>query len=482
MNNFMRRCISVILAGIITWGSLWYVNQVLVLKRADGITTMKDFYAQEENTVDLLILGSSHSGMNLDAETFWSEYGISSYALWGSVQPFWNTYHFLVEALKTQSPKVVVLDVYAATNGEEYSDDARQVTNIAGMKLSRNKLEAIKVSAPKERWWNLLLGFPIYHQRYAELSKNDFLHFPWSEGQKENKGTGVRYGTKEYSVEDASLVTEVAQIYEKQEKYLRKIIELCSEEDIPLLLIKTPTVPRIYEQPYYNAVAQIAQEYAVPFYNFNQMDAELGFSGNYYWTDGAHLNTEGARLVSRYLAKILVENYGIQDHRGDENYHSWQTNAVVIQNQYIPKITNTEDYFEELRQTDRTVLIIKNSSWEISENYVNLVNGLVKIGADYETMLNGGGGDWLIPNAFKSDFINQYFGDLYSSFEHDGQLFSVDFKDGTGISINGKTLYNLEGPGVICVVYDSNTDMCVDIVTFLVKDEFGMKHIPVNKS
>ena len=41
----------------------------------------------------------------------------------------WNTYHFLIEAFKTQQPKVVMLDVYGALMQDEYSDDARQATN-----------------------------------------------------------------------------------------------------------------------------------------------------------------------------------------------------------------------------------------------------------------------------------------------------------------------------------------------------------------
>lgn len=84
--------------------------------------------------------------MNLDASVLWSEYGIASYCPWGSIQPFWNSYYSLIEALKTQNPKVVVLDVYAATMQFEYSDDARQATNTVGMRFSANKISAVQAS------------------------------------------------------------------------------------------------------------------------------------------------------------------------------------------------------------------------------------------------------------------------------------------------------------------------------------------------
>jgi hypothetical protein len=292
------RTISTLVLLAVLAGSLWYVNRAFVLKRTDGITTMQNFYEQENDTVDVLLLGSSHSGMNLDTDVLWTEFGMPSYALWGSVQPFWNSYHFLIEALKTQSPSVVVLDVYAATFQKEYSDDARRVTNIAGMKLSANKIEAIKVSTEEERWTDLLLGMPIYHTRYDELSQNDFSHFPWSEGLTEEKGSGCRYGIGKCTIRDVSQIEKCEPLHEKQEEYLLKIIDLCEKENLPLLLVTTPTVTRTAEQPYYNSVAKIAEEKKVPYLNFNLMDNETGITEADYWTDNVHLNTEGTRKVS----------------------------------------------------------------------------------------------------------------------------------------------------------------------------------------
>lgn len=76
---------------------LYYFNHVLIMKRTDGIVTMQNYYIQEKNTVDVLLLGSSHIGMNLDTAELWENYGIASYDLWGSIQPFWNSYYFLKE-------------------------------------------------------------------------------------------------------------------------------------------------------------------------------------------------------------------------------------------------------------------------------------------------------------------------------------------------------------------------------------------------
>lgn len=467
-------CLGLFLSVVIT--GFWYSNQILIMKRTDGITTIKELYAQQEDSIDVLMLGSSHCGMNLDTEVLWSEYGISSYALWGSVQPFWNSYYFLQDALKTQNPKVVLLETYAATLDFEYSDDARQITNVLGMKWSKEKLNAIKTSAPQDRWKDLILGLPLYHSRYSELTQNDFRYFPWSSGLTLNKGTGYRYGDSAYDLLDVSNITEEKPLHEKEEIYLKKIIELCKDEDIPLLLITTPSVQRAAEQPYYNSVSRIAHQYDVPYYNFNLMDNETFLSGEDFWNDDSHVNTRGARKISKYLGRILKDNYQLDDHRGDSNYSSWEENAINIQNNYLQEITETTDYFDELKRNDRTIMIIKNSAWDDTNEYALLLNEFSKIGIDSNIIRTSMGGNWILDSTFNGTLTNQYYGDLYSEYSYDGQSFSMNYADESGFVFNGKTIYSLAGPGIILIIYDKNTRSCIDIVTFLQSNSFQLQH------
>ena len=325
------RVVIVIAAAALLAGLL---NAVLIIKRTDGITSMQNFYRQEEDTVDVLILGSSHAGRNFDAAALWDGYGISSYALWGSVQPFWNSYYFLREALEYQTPDVVVLDVYAATFGFEYSDEARQVTNVGGMRPSLNRVRAVMASAPRDRWVGLFLGLPMYHSRWSELGSDDFMHFPWSGGLGEDKGTSVRAGTGNAELPDVGGIDAVAPLMPKEEDYLRRIIGLCAERGIALELVTTPTVTRADEQPFYNRVQQIADECGIPYHNMNLMDGETGVTPGDVWTDDAHLNTEGAWKVSEWLGAYLADRYGLPDHRGDPAFAGWETFAREAEELY----------------------------------------------------------------------------------------------------------------------------------------------------
>ena len=139
----------------------------------DGIEGIQQFYKQKEDSIDVLCLGSSHMFVDVNTAVLWDEYGIAAYDLGGTIQPLWNTYFYMKEALKTQTPKLIVLDCYTATLTEEYQEESGMIKNTFGMKFSKNKIDAIYASAEKDRF-AYLLGFPGFHSRYASLSKEDF--------------------------------------------------------------------------------------------------------------------------------------------------------------------------------------------------------------------------------------------------------------------------------------------------------------------
>ena len=163
---------------------------------------------------------------------------------------------------------------------------------------SVNKVQAVMASTPKSKWLSLLFGYPGYHDRYKELGEKDFIYFPWSEGLKNQKGTAVRPESGDITVEDCTDITWPQELHPKSEKYLRKIIEYCQKNNVELVLFATPLANRRDMQPYFNRVAEIADDYGVRFYNLNVMDEQTGYTGDCMWNDGQHLNMKGARLIS----------------------------------------------------------------------------------------------------------------------------------------------------------------------------------------
>lgn len=466
MNKLLKRTLALLLVLLLTLGTVAITDRVLLIKRYDGVKPMQSFYAQTPGTVDVLLLGNSHMGVHVDTATLWQEYGISAFALWGGVQPMWNSYHFLVEALKTQTPKAVVLEIGGLSYDWEYADEATQLKNVAGMRLSRNKWEAVKVTAPQDRWASLLLGLPLYHQRYGELTAEDFDYFPWSKGLENYKGSFALYGHGNFDLGDTAAITELAEISTKSLDYLERIVALCRAENIPLVLVKTPTVDLKKYEPYCNAVEQLAQREGLPFYDFNRMGEQTGITGEDFYFD-THLNLNGARKLSRCLAELLRSTVELTDHRGDEAYASWEVNAENINNGYLRSITEAEDYIAELRRGSRTVLLIKNGDWENREPYLSFAKELSKLGVSEEELLENGSGAWLIGPAAGQ------VSEKGKSFTVNGKEIRLDFDEAT-VRESGSIVYSFRDLGVTLLVYDNNSGALLDMVDFLHSGYFAL--------
>ena len=299
------------------------VMDVLIFKQEDGILPMRVFYELPGDTVDVLLLGSSHVGMNLSVQQLWDDYGIAAYKCWGSTQPVWNTYYYLKECLQYQRPKVVVVDVHGAIFSHEYSDYALQVKNTLGMRLSRNKLDAVKASAPEDTRAALLLGLPTYHMRYGELTRTDFDYFPWDRHLEltalSNEAMDQVFP---FEILAPDATSDVEPLAEKEERYLRAVIALCREEGIPLELVAAPYQISEFEQRRFRAVAALAEEYeGLRFTNFNEVYADYGIDPHKDFVDTGHFNRDG---VPKYTAAIasLLKRYSLPDRREDPG-HIW---------------------------------------------------------------------------------------------------------------------------------------------------------------
>lgn len=114
------------------------------------------FYAEEEDTLDVIMIGSSPVYPFYSGAKLWGEYGITCYPLSSHVQRPSAALPLLKEAYKTQNPKVVVFEMRMYTMEDGRMEDnmayARGVTD--NMKYSLNRIYAINrlVTEPLERY------------------------------------------------------------------------------------------------------------------------------------------------------------------------------------------------------------------------------------------------------------------------------------------------------------------------------------------
>ncbi len=368
-------CLIVLLFGI---------NEILKYKSNDGIDQMQAFYTNEENTIDVLFMGSSHSYSNINTSLLYKDFGIAGFDLGGAEQLLWNNYFWLVEALKTQKPKVIVLEVFSTGVIKDDFQGAWMMENIYGMKPSSNYYESVKQSTMDNAFNSYILPFTRYHSKYTQISKEDF---QYNEYLQTFKGFEPKWGnanTEELVKPDISYVTDQTPISEKAERYFRKYIELCQKENIPLVLVCSPYMVTEDAQKIYNYMFSIAEQYSVPYLDFNKMYDELQLDFKTDMCEWSHLNEKGNVKYSTYLGSYLKDNYEIPDRREDEKYSTWQQAADIWTqelNEYtLIGINDAATYLDKLNNSYYTIIVTQNQNNDISKMSDNVKNKLEVLG------------------------------------------------------------------------------------------------------
>lgn len=363
----MAACVFFVLLAS---GTLLYLNWLFRLKSVDGCYPAQMFYQQEENTVDVLCLGSSHTYSNINPAVLWDEYGMASYDFAGSNQPLWNTYYYLKEALKYQTPELIVLDVYRVAEFMDYQDDARVAMNTFGLRYSKDWKEMLYASLEEEdSYLDYLLRYPVYHARYQELKEKDFKAYNGDPNGAAYKGFNLnaRSITEYEGFPYVSGIRDVGIMTDKNQEYLEKILKLAEEKEIPLLLIAAPYMGISEEEKMlYNQVAGIAKKYDVNFVDFNERFLDIGFRPERDFAESSHLNYYGSEKFSRYLGNYIIKHYKITDRRGDERFDTWEANSEFYKkhaaNVDLAKTKDIGEYLAKMfANQDRYTICISKS-------------------------------------------------------------------------------------------------------------------------
>ena len=365
--SFLKASVKVILFCVIFTAIMLFVMCILRFKQQDGTLPVRNYYDLPEDTVDVLFLGSSHIGMNVSTQVLWDEFGIAGYKCWGSTQPIWNTYYYLKECLKYQTPKVVVVDVHGSIFSYDYADYVLQIKNTMGLRLSRDKIDAILASSPKSQWGNMILELPTYHTRYNELTEEDFQYFPWIHHTDisvlVNQSQDIVFP---FDILDKDATTDAEPLAPKEEEYLRAIIELCRDNNVNLELISAPYQLSEFEQRRFRAVGELVSEYdGLRFTNYNDIYKECGIDPHQDFLDPGHFNSTGVPKYSRLLAELLKDSYDLPDRRKDEN-HIWNVETgIQIDPEYGMERQFAGDGHQEFVDTGYALFNNPLSSWTL---------------------------------------------------------------------------------------------------------------------
>ena len=275
-------------------------------------------YYREEYPHELLIIGNCESYENISTMKLWEEYGITSYIRGNSNQLIPQSYYLLRDALDYETPKVVLLNVQAMTIGEQDTESYNRMV-FDGMRWSENKLRAIlETRMEDEHLTEYIFPSLRYHDRWKELSADDFCYAFKKTPSRSYNGYYLRADIRPYTPFPAERRKPDYTFPEKNYEYLDRIVKLCEERGIELVLMKAPSLYPEWPEPYEEQIESYAREHGLLYLNTLEETEAIGldFSKDTY-DEGLHLNVYGAEKVSVWLGNILKNEFELSDMRGD---------------------------------------------------------------------------------------------------------------------------------------------------------------------
>ncbi len=353
------------------------------------LSSVEQLRATDDDLVDVVFVGSSHCYCGITPSYFWNDKGWSVFDMATSGQDKDSGYYHLKNLLKTQSPKVVFVDLHALSF-DKHGVEGNIYRNLLSLPFSDNSVKLVMDYAEKDKWADYIARFPVIHTRYKELTKYDFCKFAPNE-----------YGRGEYlSWETGSasppygLINELIHyaLPEKNKKWLDRMIELSEEEGYELVFIVLP----FDQSDVYNAV-DAGEAYVIDrgyeVIDFNRKRNDVGYDYNTDFIDYAHLNLYGARKTADYLENFIEERFSLEDHRGDEKYWQWDEDSKWYDNIWnehrIQTSYNLAAYTQLLAEAEDMVSIVSLEGSYITDGY-NYFEALETLGMTYTEYEQGG--------------------------------------------------------------------------------------------
>lgn len=297
----------------------------------------RGYYAEPKNTIDVLFLGNSDTYRGISPMKIWEDYNITSYSYVSAGQRIWTGYYMLKEALKTQKPKVIFLNVdNFFFNNQSSTGNYKKVFD--NMKLSKNKIDALTDKTFKlSKGEKISMIMPIlgYHSRYNSLNKDDF-RYALSDYYNPHKGMDITTVKKGYNKDYVYKSDKRIKLNDINKKYIDLIVKTAKEENINLEFIWIPS-PDSWKMERSNTISDYAHENNIKYtdLNLNYKDFNLDFKED-TCDEGDHLNVYGAIKVSEYLGKYINDNYKFDKH--DEKLIKRWNNDLKIYKEDIKEL------------------------------------------------------------------------------------------------------------------------------------------------
>lgn len=332
MNNKKRiYCRIFIVVGLI--GLFLYLFVHLTYSFRDELANTKKnmagYYDEENNLIDVVILGTSSTFSAVMPMKLWERYGISAYDFCTNVQ-FEESLPFSINEInKTQTPKLLIVDtapfIYGHSVTRYLGDEATMRYNTDGYRISANRIKLINGLIPDfdERLYYYLDLLYYHENRNPDFSAWNF------KKHNASKGYNNLHIDVSYTVEDERPYTdEITELSDIEKDNLNTLFDRLDNYSGDVLFMIVPYYNEdngLYVNEKANCLRKCINEKGYSILDLSKERDRIGIDVTTdYSLDYLHFHVESAEKITDYIGKYLNENYSLPDHRDDINYGQWK--------------------------------------------------------------------------------------------------------------------------------------------------------------
>ena len=281
-------------------------------------TQIETFHSLPENSLEVIIYGSSHAYRGINPMELYEKYGIGAYNYGYHWQHITTTKLFLQDSLMTQKPRIAIIECLRS------SDPLKDVKMQPEIYYSRYiKNERAKINYLRQCFGNSIEEYvsfyvPLYafHDNWNTLAVRSFVKM------KKDSNAISYMGFAPSDKVDTSV--EISDYYSFEQlplsdlalEELDSIMELCRKNNIEVIFY---TAPYQGEYNFGDAMEQYAEKNDCVYLDLFKLIDDVGIDDKTDFCDPGHLNTSGANKVADYIGRYIVDNYDITDMRTIDN-------------------------------------------------------------------------------------------------------------------------------------------------------------------
>lgn len=343
------------------------------------------------NSMDVLALGSSHAQYSFSPAFFYEDTGLYSYVLGTGGQPLEVSYEMLKEGLKTQSPKLVILEVYTAMPLRSAAEGVYNYILPEYQMTGQEKYNTINYLHDEKRE-QLLNDFITTHNDWKDdwvdinkikkaiyKVKNDITNTRIQDYTQIDSCMGYLDNPAQYPVENYWYPYNTydyldVELDELDQQSLDNIFNLCQEKGIELLLYKTPIDSLDQENiSYLHKVWEWAESKNVKYVDFIELAPKLDFC-MWLHSDSFHCYTNGAGIITAYLSDVVNNQEYVFEHKENDLLTKLnKTASSFLTVDYLRYECNPKKYYIRMRNYSN-LLLVRYNSCVCSESTKNFLN------------------------------------------------------------------------------------------------------------